>query len=62
MKISITRTLYLLGTLLFAWVTWSMLQGTLQEKINFISMESEIGFTIVSGSLALLCGAYVVSK
>jgi hypothetical protein len=62
MKISITRTLYFLGTLFFGWITWSMLQGTLQEKIHFVGTANEIAFTLVFGFLSLVCGIYSVSK
>jgi hypothetical protein len=59
---TIKRSANLLATIFFLFVTYGMMQGTVQNHIQFAGVLNEIGFTFMSLCLTLIFAYQTVTE
>jgi len=59
---TLKRTGNLIATIFFIFITLGMMQGTVQNHIQFAGVLNEIGFTFMSLCLTLIFAYQTVSK
>jgi hypothetical protein len=59
---TLKRTGSLIATFIFAFVSYSMMQGTLQNHIEFAGTLNEIGFTLMAMMLTAIFAHQTVTE